>query len=327
MAKYDVVIVNYNGEKIIGRCLRSIYESDKKPNKVIIYDNASSDRSKEVIKAQFSKVKLIEGRENIGFGRANNVAMRYSTSQYILFVNNDLILDKDCSKILLDSFTEPKIAIVNPIIYKGWKKKKNQPIYAFGSTTDINGFNYGLYDSRPDSDNLNCFSGACFMARAEVVKKLKFEKSFFLYYEEAEISARILKRNLKIARVAGAKSYHLESYSSPEVFADGVAFRQYYGVQNRLFMLGKHWPCRLMFIALLSNKVHLLYLMYFFIKSVKLNYIRLLYIAPKSFIRGLRSRDKSEPANPAWYTRLVPVSLLNYFKLCKKVFSKSQIGN
>jgi hypothetical protein len=323
MSGYDVVIVNYNGEKIIKRCLRSIYASEKKPNKVIVYDNASKDNSKEVIKSQFPKVILIEGKENIGFGRANNAAMRYSDSKYILFSNNDLILEKNCSKILLDGFSDPRIAIINPIIYKGWKKSKTQPIYAFGSTTDINGFNYGLYDNWPDKSNLNCFSGACFMARAEVIKKLKFEKSFFLYYEEAELSARILKQNLKIARLIGARSYHLESHSSPEAFTDGVAFRQFYGVQNRWFMLGKHWPCRLMFAALLANKIHLLYLIYFFAINTKLNYTKLLYIAPISFVRGWRARDRKKPIDAIWYSKLVPVSLLNYFKLGKKVFSKS----
>lgn len=161
------------------------------------------------------------------------------------------------------------------------------------------------------------------MARAEVVKKLKFEKSFFLYYEEAELSARILKQNLKIARLAKARSYHLESHSSPKTFTDGVAFRQFYGVQNRWFMLGKHWPCRLMFTALLVNELHLLYLIYFFIINTKINYTKLLYIAPIGFIRGWRARDRKKLIDANWYTKLVPVSLRNYFKLGKKVFSKS----
>ena len=94
MNSYDVVIVNYNGEKIITLCLRSIYNSEIKPNQVIIYDNASKDKSVAIIKKKFPETKLIRGRENIGFGNGNNKAMRYSKSDFILFVNNDVLLIK-----------------------------------------------------------------------------------------------------------------------------------------------------------------------------------------------------------------------------------------
>jgi len=157
---YDVVIVNFNGEKIIGSCLESLYTSKAKPAKIIVFDNDSRDGSVELIKKSYPQVELIESEINIGFGRANNKAAKRSTAPYILFLNNDIKLERYCTSKLIRAFDDPSVAVVNPIICKGWQIKKNIPPYAFGAVLDKNGFNYGLYDLSGDKNDLNCFSGA-----------------------------------------------------------------------------------------------------------------------------------------------------------------------
>lgn len=324
LANYDVIIVNFNGEKIISECLDSVYSNTLLPSKVIIYDNNSSDGSVESISSKYPNAILIRGKKNIGFGRANNEAIKQSDAEFILFMNNDVILDKKFSKVILEGFRDSQLAIMNSLIYKGWVKKGNQEIYAFGAEMNRSGFNYGLYDLGENRDDLNSFSAACCMIRSKVIKELKFEKRFFLYGEEAEISARILKRGLKIGRTKEAVCYHLESYSSSNnENKNGLAFRQFYAVQNRWYMLGKDWPFRLWPEALLFSFFHLIFILFFYLKNGKYSYLSLLYVAPSSFIQGIRHRDKGVAVNKKWHTQLSGPSILKYFKLGRKVFSGS----
>jgi len=318
---YDVVIVNFNGEKIISSCLDSLLSCSHKPKKIIIYDNNSEDNSLELIKDKYPKALLVRGRKNIGFGRGNNEGMRRSSADFILFMNNDLVLDKECPSELLRAFSDKKLAIVNPVIYKGWKKIKNQEVYAFGAEMNTSGFGYGLYDLDGNRFDLDCFSGACFMARSKTIKKLQFEKKFFLYCEEPEISARVLKRGEKIGRIIEAKSYHLESFSSPQRRVEGIAFRQYYSVQNRWFMVGKHWPKFLLPKVLLVNELHLLYLVYFFMRNGQWKYLRLVYMAPYKFFLGLREFNSGEIDDKRWFVKLSRTPLGQYFRLGSKVFA------
>lgn len=319
---YDVIIVNYNGEKIISGCLSSLYSCTILPSKVIIYDNNSQDNSVRIIKKKFPQVILLEGKKNLGFGRANNESMKYSSAEFILFMNNDLVLDKNCPKVLLKAFRDPGLAILNPLIFKGWGKKEDSEIYSFGAEMNKSGFGYSLYDTGSDRTDLSCFSGACFMARGKIIKKLQFEQSFFLYYEEPDLSTKILINGYKIGRVKEAKCYHLESYSSPQEDTDGIAFRQFYGIQNRWFMIGKHWPIRLLPATLTLNIVHLFYVLYFYVKNRKFCYMKLAYLAPINLIKGWCIRNSKDTRDKFWYKRLKTTSLSMYLKLGKKVFVK-----
>ncbi|MFH1910353.1 MAG: glycosyltransferase family 2 protein [bacterium] len=318
MKTHDVVIVNYNGEKIISNCLKSIYGSTVKPSKVIIYDNASVDKSLKIIRQKFPQVKLIAGKTNIGFGRANNAGMKYCDGELILFMNNDVILDKNCTQELLGGFEDERIAIINPIIYTGWQKRANAPVYSFGAQMNTSGFGYGLFDQGDDNQDLNCFSGACFMARAKTIKKLQFEKRFFLYYEEPELSTRILIANLKIARKKKAKSYHLENYSSPKKKAAGICFRQFYAIQNRFYMIGRYWPTTLLMHAVPLNVLHLFYNLFFFIRSGHLRKASIIYLAVASFIAGRKKYKKR--SDTSWTKNLVDSRLSKILDLRKKVY-------
>ena len=322
MKKYDVVIVNLNGEKILKSCLRSVYNSSVVPEKVIVYDNNSSDRSTELIRNNYPEVKLICSKKNIGFGGGNNEAMKYAQSDYILFMNNDLILDKHCAENLIGFLNDKKVVVANPLIYKGWEKRKNQPIYASGAVLERSGFNYALYDLDGDRQDLNCFSGACFMACTNIVKDLKFEKRYFLYYEEPEMTCRMLKQSMKIGRSLDAKCYHLENYSSPKEGAKGVAFRQFHSIQNKWYMFGKHWPITALFPAVILNYIHLGVVSLFFLRHGQFNSLRLIYLAPYKLISGMVNRDRTKIIDRRWYQKLEKYSFGKYLGLGKKVFSK-----
>lgn len=324
--RYDVVIVNFNGAKIIGDCLRSIYQNTVKPKAIIVYDNNSSDDSVAFIKSNFPGVTLIEGGKNIGFGRANNEAAKVATSEFILFLNNDVTLDRNCCASLLKNFTDRSIAVLNPLIFKGWEKRPKQPVYAFGAILDQYGFNYGQYALKSSLIDLNCFSGACFMARTKLFQNLEFEPKYFLYYEEPELSCRLLKAGYKIIATKEAFCYHLESYSSPQQDAHGVAFRQFYSIQNKYYMLGKHWPGRALPLTLCVNFFHLLFVLLFMLRHGEIKKTTLAIMAPVKFISGLLARKNTNTPDRDWFSKLGSANIKDYFSLGKKVFSSSKKG-
>lgn len=91
------IIVTYKGQRWYDRCFTSLRESTI-PMQTIVVDNASNDGTVEYIKEHFPEIHLIESKENLGFGRANNIAMRYALDQscdYVFLLNQDAWVEPD----------------------------------------------------------------------------------------------------------------------------------------------------------------------------------------------------------------------------------------
>ena len=95
--KLFVIVVTYKGKQWYDRCFASLRESTL-PVQTIVVDNASSDGSVEYIKENYPEIHLIESDENLGFGRANNLGMRYALDQgcdYVFLLNQDAWVEPD----------------------------------------------------------------------------------------------------------------------------------------------------------------------------------------------------------------------------------------
>ena len=88
----SVIIVNYNTRKLTGECIDSIFEKTSGITfEVIVVDNASQDDSIEIFRKD-PRIIFIENTENQGFGKANNLGIKYATGRNILFLNSDTLL-------------------------------------------------------------------------------------------------------------------------------------------------------------------------------------------------------------------------------------------
>ena len=92
--KLSVVIVNYNVKHYLEQCLNSVCKAvgNVPSAEVIVVDNASSDGSVEYIRERFPDINLIASDKNLGFARANNLAIRQSKGEYVLLLNPDTIV-------------------------------------------------------------------------------------------------------------------------------------------------------------------------------------------------------------------------------------------
>ncbi|GAI83945.1 unnamed protein product, partial [marine sediment metagenome] len=99
----SIVIVNYNVKAFLEQCLMAI-EQAKHSLKIEIFvvDNSSVDGSQAMVKKGFPYVHLIENKENIGFSKANNQALRLAKGKYVLILNPDTLIQEDTLTILKD---------------------------------------------------------------------------------------------------------------------------------------------------------------------------------------------------------------------------------
>ena len=91
--KLSVVIVNYNVRDYVVQCLQSVRQAlDGIEGEVFVVDNHSSDDSVEVLRRDFPWIHLMANTENVGFARANNMAIRQSQGKYVLLLNPDTVV-------------------------------------------------------------------------------------------------------------------------------------------------------------------------------------------------------------------------------------------
>ena len=91
----SIVIVNYNVRFFLEQALRSVLKATADMSvQVWVVDNASSDDSMDMVKQKFPTVQIIENKDNVGFARANNMALRQSNADYVLLLNPDTLLEE-----------------------------------------------------------------------------------------------------------------------------------------------------------------------------------------------------------------------------------------
>lgn len=124
--KVFVIIVAFNGKRWYDRCFGSLRLSTI-PVQTIVVDNASNDGSVEYIKERFSEIHLIASQENLGFGRANNMAMRYALDHgcdYVFLLNQDAWVETDTFERLIDIHQRhPEYGILGPVQVNAEKTK------------------------------------------------------------------------------------------------------------------------------------------------------------------------------------------------------------
>ena len=116
--KIFVIIVTFKGKQWYDRCFGSLRQSTI-PVQTIVVDNASNDGTVEYIREHFPEINLIESKENLGFGKANNLAMRYALDHgcdYVFLLNQDAWLETDTiEKLVIIHQAHPEYGVLSPM--------------------------------------------------------------------------------------------------------------------------------------------------------------------------------------------------------------------
>jgi len=200
MAKILSIIISYNFEPWIHKCLPSLLESSY-PTDILVVDNNSGDNTTQIIKETYPTVRLIESSENLGFGKANNIGLDIVLKEeydYAFLVNQDAWLDRDCIANLM-KVNADNIGIISPIHYDGTE------------TTLDHGFAVYTKQARTeDSYRICSFVNAAFwFIPNPVIRKVGgFAPIFFHYGEDKDYANRINYYGLNIVLAEEAKAYH-----------------------------------------------------------------------------------------------------------------------
>ena len=270
--KLTVIIVNYNVKYYLEQCLTSVRRAiGGLEAEVVVVDNHSRDGSVEYLRSRFPEVTFIESNHNLGFARANNMAIRQSRADYVLLLNPDTLVGEQVLTDVIAFMDEhPKAGAAGVQMLKVNGEKANEsrrglptPMTAFYKMTGLCrryprhprfGHYYMGYLPWDEPARIEVVSGAFMMIRRSVLDEVGLlDEDFFMYGEDIDLSYRILKGGyenwyvpVRIVHYKG-ESTEKSSFRYVHVFYKAmlIFFRKHYGTM--VFWLGS--PIRMAIYA------------------------------------------------------------------------------
>jgi O-antigen biosynthesis protein len=217
--KLSIIIVNYNVEYFLEQCINSCLKAmETVPCELFVVDNNSIDGSVDMVRAKFPQVHLIANKENLGFSKANNQAMRLANGEYLLLLNPDTVLEEDTFvKVVefMDAHPDAGGLGVRMLDGKGKflpesKRGLPTPAVAFFKIFGISKlfpksrlfgrYHLGYLDEF-ETNEIEILSGAFMLMRKEALDKVGLlDEAFFMYGEDIDLSYRIV--------LGGYKNYY-----------------------------------------------------------------------------------------------------------------------
>lgn len=221
----SILIVNWNTRDLAVRCVDSVIRSAEDLDfEAIVVDNASSDGSYAALRERFganSRIKLISSRQNLGFAKANNLAFRSSSGEYIFLLNPDAeILPGSLKKLVKFLETDTDIGVAGPKIIdpEGGVQKSVRRFPDIWSSLVIllglhrifppknylmNGFDYNR------EQEVDQVMGAAMLTRRSLIEKIGFlDEGFWLWYEEVDFCKRVKQAGYKVVYYPEAEIMH-----------------------------------------------------------------------------------------------------------------------
>lgn len=208
-----VIIATYNGKRWYERCLSSLREL-MAPVETVVVDNSPGEDDAEYIRAHFPEVYLIKTKENLGFGRANNLGMRYALDNgcdYVFLLNQDAWLDAPdtLSKLVAIAEEHPEYGILSPIHLNAERTAINMQI-GLGAHHRNEEFLSDLYLSRiGDVYETNYVNAAAWLLPRKTLEIVGGFDPIFKHYEEDDnYLNRVRYHNLKVGVCPNARIVH-----------------------------------------------------------------------------------------------------------------------
>ncbi len=265
----SIIIVNYRVYPYLDACLQAVSAAlSCLDAEIIVVDNDTDVAKQRKLGAKFPLVQWICLQQNIGFARANNLALNKAKGKYILFLNPDTLIPPNVLKDAVQYLKlHPKVGAVGVQMMDGDgqflpESKRDQPSL-LGSLFKLTGWakliprsaffnSYAL--GHLDKNQVHAvpvLAGAFMMMPSELTNKIGgFDESFFMYGEDIDLSLRVLQQgfenhylgNLTITHYKGASSkqdlaYLSHFYGSMIIFIE--KYRHLYGGSKGVWCLKK----------------------------------------------------------------------------------------
>lgn len=251
MKKASVVILNWNGEKLLSQFIPSILKhTNLNEVELVVADNNSTDNSVEFIENNYPQVRLILFSENYGYAGGYNEALKNIDSEYVVLLNSDVEVSDNWLSPILEYLDENKdVAAVQPKILSFRNKEYFEYAGAAGGFIDKLGYPFcrGRVFNKLEKDKgqynnaIDVFwaSGACMVIRlTDFLNAGGFDASFFAHMEEIDLCWRLNAIGKRLVCFADSTVYHVGaatlSAESPR--------KTFLNFRNNLLMLYKNLP-------------------------------------------------------------------------------------
>jgi GT2 family glycosyltransferase len=251
MLKLAIVILNWNGEKLLEKFIPSILKYSNLPNiEIFVADNASTDSSVSFLKENYPTIKIIQNKENGGFAKGYNRALKHIKTDIFCLLNSDVDVTKNWLQPIITTFEKEKeTAIIQPKILDYKNKLKFEYAGAAGGFIDKYGypfcrgriFNTLEKDKAQYNNNKEIFwaSGACFFIRSKTFFELNgFDEDYFAHQEEIDLCWRAQNLNKKIKYIGNSKIFHVGGATLNDLNPK----KTFLNFRNSLFSLVKNLP-------------------------------------------------------------------------------------
>lgn len=210
MKLVSVIIVNWNGVKLIASCLEALQAQTYHAMEIILVDNGSTDGSAEFVRQYFPGVTLIQSESNLGFSGGNNLGLKYAHGDHIALLNNDAVPTKKWLEYLVNGIEEENVGICasNILVFgtdfidsagdgcttvaAGYKRGEGERALNFFSATDVFG----------------ACAGAALYKRELIDDIGFFDDDFFLIHEDTDLNFRARLAGWRCKFAPAAVVYH-----------------------------------------------------------------------------------------------------------------------
>lgn len=246
MPKVSIVLLNLNGEKF-SEIWKSIFNQTYSNYEIIFVDNGSNDQSVKAFQElseyyHQTSTTIIQNKSNIGYSPANNIGFSHSTGEYIFLLSNDVELDKDCIKELVNIFdTRPEIGVAQCMMYSLFNKSQPDAMFNY---LDVLGFNHLFLKDRIPEDIAEVFysEGAAFFTRRQLIEQVGlFDDDYFMLFEDIDYCWKIKLLGKKSVVIMNAKTYHARGGTIAGVIMKSQPKFVQLNTRNRLATLYKNY--------------------------------------------------------------------------------------
>lgn len=243
----SIIIVNWNGAKVLPECLESLLRLNHKDFEIVVVDNGSIDDSVNIIKKICGgKARVVCLEKNVGFAAGVNIGVENAKGEFIATINNDMVvepswLDQPLEFMLKDN----KIGIVSCRQMNYYERSKIDSLFhcitkSLALMPIVTGQEYS------DNNNFHSRSGYVMSAnggsaviRTDVFRELGgYDADFFGYMEETDFCMRAFLNGWRCVYAPSAVVYHMEGFS----FKKNSGYKYYLLERNRVWFLYKNIP-------------------------------------------------------------------------------------
>ncbi len=338
----SIIIVSYNVRDFLRQCLRSIEDATKNlKTEIFVVDNRSVDGTPDMIRKNYPEIHLIANSENLGFGKANNQALKAARGKYTLFLNPDTIIREDTLTVMTQFMEDHpetglagcKILNTDGTLQLACRRSFPRPSVAIPKLLGLSALfpgnsvlaKYNLTYRDPDkSYPVDAVSGSFMFCRSALIQELNgFDDRFFMYGEDLDLCYRVQEAGYPVTYVPDTTIVHYKGESSKSAPFDSLI--AFYRAMDQF--VRKHFgPGKWLFTVLVLRLGIFLHLLVKFfgriLYQLRAPLLDLFLIAlAHALALVIRFRD------PSWFFTYQPVIPLYAFVYLGAIFALGTLRN